>query len=116
MKAEWPLPDVPALLEDAGRSTAENATCSLPIIRAIGDVRRVTVVTSAWHVRAPYFFWPYRSLGLRLSFRTELGGPWLRPLLSELAGLRSVCVQRRRAMTAMRLPAQLSLPAAEKSR
>lgn len=110
MKAEWPLADVPALLENAGRNTAENATRSLPIVRAIGDLRRVTVVTSAWHIRAPYFFWPYRALGLRLSFRTEVGGPWLRPLLSEVAGLRSIRAQRRRAMTTMRLPAQLSLP------
>ena len=39
MKAEWPLDRVPALLEDAGRNTAENATRSLPIIRAIGDMR-----------------------------------------------------------------------------
>ena len=67
MKAEWTLPDVPAVLEDAGRNTAENATRSLPLIRAMGDVRRVTVVTSAWHLRAPFFFAPYRTLGLRSS-------------------------------------------------
>lgn len=116
MKAEWPLADVPALLEDAGRNTAENATRSLPIIRAIGDVRRVMVVTSAWHVRAPYFFWPYRALGLRLSFGAEIEGPWLRPLLSELTKLRSLRAQRRLAMAAMRLPAQLSLPVGMESR
>jgi glucosamine-6-phosphate deaminase len=116
MKAEWPLAEIPTLLEDAGRNTAENATRSLPIIRALGDVRRVIVVTSAWHVRAPYFFWPYRALGLRVSFAAETEGPWLRPLLSELTALRSLRAQRRRAMAAMRLPAQLSLPAAEESR
>jgi glucosamine-6-phosphate deaminase len=116
MKAEWPLAEVPALLEDGGRNTAENAACSLPIIRAIGDVQRVTVVTSAWHIRAPYFFWPYRALGLRLSFAAEMGGPWLRPLLSELVALGSLRAQRRRAMAAMRLPSQLSLSAGEASR
>jgi glucosamine-6-phosphate deaminase len=110
MKAAWPLGHVPALLEDAGRSTAENATCSLPIIRAIGDVRRVAVVTSVWHIRAPYCFWPYRAFGLGLSLRAESSGPWLRPLLAELAALRSVRAQRRRAMATMRLPAYPSLP------
>ena len=30
---EWSLPEVPVLLEDAGRNTAENASRSLPIIR-----------------------------------------------------------------------------------
>jgi glucosamine-6-phosphate deaminase len=115
MRAEWPLADVPALLEDAGRNTAENAARSLPIIRAIGDVHWVVVVTSAWHIRAPYFFWPYRTLGLRLSFSVERKGPWLRPLLSELAALRAAPVQRRRGMAAMRLPAQAALPAVEES-
>ena len=105
MKAEWPLREVPALLEDAGRNTAENATCSLPLLRAMGDVRHVVVVTSAWHLRAPYFFAPYRVLGLRLSFAPELHGPWLRPLLSELRALRHARAQRSRAMSRMRLPA-----------
>jgi glucosamine-6-phosphate deaminase len=111
MKAEWPLDDVPALLEDAGRNTAENATRSLPLIRAIGDVRRVTVVTSVWHVRTLYFFAPYRSFGLRLRFAPETEGPWLRPLRSELLAFRSMRDQRRRAMAAMRLPAPPTLPA-----
>ena len=110
MKAEWQLADVPALLEDAGRNTAENATRSLPLIRAIADVRRVTVVTSAWHVRALYFCAPYRTFGLRLSFAPELRGPWLRPLLGELAALGSMRPQRQAAMAAMRLPSTPSLP------
>ena len=85
MEAEWSLPDVPALLEDAGRNTAENASRSLPIVRAIGEIRRVTVVTSAWHIRAPYFFAPYRAFGLRLSFRFTAHGSWPRMLWHELA-------------------------------
>jgi hypothetical protein len=105
MKAEWPLPEVPALLEDAGRNTAENATRSLPLIRAMEDIRRVTVVTSAWHIRARPFFAPYRRYGLELSFAPELHGPWLRPLISELHALPDVRDQRRSALAAMRLPA-----------
>ena len=104
MKAAWRLDEVPALLEDAGRNTAENATRSLPLIRAMGGVRRVTVVTSIWHVRAPYFFAPYRALGLRLSFAPELRGPLALPLLHELRGVRSMRAQRRRALADLRLP------------
>ncbi|TMM17527.1 MAG: hypothetical protein E6F96_08420 [Actinobacteria bacterium] len=113
MKAEWKLSSVPALMEQAGRNTAENATRTLPLIRAIGDVRRVTVVTSAWHIRAPYFFAPYRTLGLRLSFSWAVHGPWARMLWQELHGARAMRGQRRRAMTQMRLPPELELPAAD---
>ena len=113
MKAEWTLPGVPAVLEDAGRNTAENASRSLPLIRAIGDVRRVTVVTSAWHLRAPYFFAPYRALGLRLRFAGAFHGPWPRMLLNELRGVASIRRQRRRALAEMRLPAEIALPAGD---
>jgi glucosamine-6-phosphate deaminase len=104
MKAAWTMPGVPAILEQAGRNTAENATRSLPLIRAIGDVRRVTVVTSAWHLRALYFFAPYRALGLRLRFAGEFRGPWLRMLVNELGAARAMRRQRREALAAMRLP------------
>jgi glucosamine-6-phosphate deaminase len=104
MEAEWSFPDVPALLEDAGRDTAENASRSLPIIRAIGAIRRVTVVTSAWHVRAPYFFAPYRALGLGLSFRVTPHGSWPRMLWNEFRQLPALRRSRRRAMAEMRLP------------
>lgn len=104
MKAAWALPGIPTLLESAGRDTAENASRSLPLIRAIGEVRRVTVVTSVWHVRVPYLFAPYRALGLRLSFAPECSGPWLRLLLHELRCTRQMRRARRRAMAAVRLP------------
>lgn len=107
MKAEWPATEVPALLEDAGRNTAENASCSLPLVRAVGDLRRVTVVTSAWHVRAPYFFAPYRTLGLRLSFAREWRGPWVRMLVEEIRGLRHLRGARRAALASMRLPPEV---------
>jgi hypothetical protein len=111
MKAEWTLPEIPALLEDAGRDTAENASRSLPIIRAIGDIRRVTVVTSGWHIRTPYFFAPYRMLGLKLSFAWTPHGPWPRMLAHELREAPAMRRERRRAMGEMRLPAELGLSA-----
>lgn len=83
----------------------ENATCSLPLIVAMGGIHRVTVVTSRWHLRAPYFFAPYRDLGLELSFRyVNLHGPWLRMIRRELLGLRGARSQRRRAYADMCLP------------
>ena len=61
MRAARRLPGVPPLLEVAGRNTAGNAACSLPIVLALGGIREVTLVTSAWHVRAPYMFAPWRD-------------------------------------------------------
>ena len=104
MHADWRLPEVPVLLEDAGRNTAENASRSLPIIRAIGTIRRVTVVTSAWHFRTPYFFAPYRLFGLRLSFRVTAHGHWPRMLQHEFRELGAARRERRQAMAEMRLP------------
>jgi glucosamine-6-phosphate deaminase len=114
MEEEWPLSDVPALLEDAGRNTAENASRSLPIIRAIGDIRRVAVVTSSWHLRAPYFFAPYRVLGLRLSFRFTSRGSWPRMVWHELRNVPAMRRERRRAMSEMRLPPEVALPSTDR--
>ncbi len=113
MKERWTDADVPALLEDAGRNTAENASRSLPLIRAIGDIRRVTVVTSGWHVRAPYFFAPYRLFGLRLSFAWTAHGSWGRGLANELRQVRAMRGERRRAFARMRLPSVLGLSRGE---
>jgi glucosamine-6-phosphate deaminase len=83
MAAEW-TGRAPLLLEEAGRDTAENATRSLPLLLALGDITRVTVVTSAWHYRAIAYFWPYRRYGLKLRFRFDRGGDWGRMLLNEI--------------------------------
>jgi hypothetical protein len=115
MEAEWSVPDVPAVLEDAGRNTAENASRSLPIVRAMGDIRRVTVVTSSWHIRAPYFFAPYRLFGLRLSFRSTPHGSWPRMLAHELRNLPIMRRERRQAMAEMRLPPEIALPPAHEA-
>jgi glucosamine-6-phosphate deaminase len=105
MQREWPLVDVPVLLEVAGRNTAENASRSLPIVLALGVAERVCVVTSVWHVRAPYFFAPYRAFGLQLDMQPArpLRG-WPHLLAEELGGLAGMRRQRRTAMDAVRLP------------
>jgi glucosamine-6-phosphate deaminase len=104
MKAEGLLTGVPTLLENAGRDTSENASRSLPIVHAMGDIRRVTVVTSAWHLRAPYFFAPYRAFGLHTSFRFTPHGNWPRMIMHEVRHLPAMRRERRRALAAMRLP------------
>jgi hypothetical protein len=98
MALRWNESDVPCLLEVAGRDTAENATRSLPLVQALGGVRSVTVVTSAWHVRTPWFFAPYRRAGLRVAHRNEWRGPgWARLLASEAVKLPHAPGERRRA-------------------
>jgi glucosamine-6-phosphate deaminase len=103
MKGAWDEHAAPALLEVAGRNTAENASRSLPLILALGDVRRVVVVTSAWHLRTPWFFAPYRRFGLHVSHRVSFGhGHWPRMLAEELRGIGSMRAQRGEAFAALR--------------
>jgi glucosamine-6-phosphate deaminase len=104
MRAAWTVTDVPPLLEVAGRDTAENATRSLPLLLALGDARRVTVVTSAWHIRAPYHFRAWRGYGLEVGFAFDWRGDWRRMLGHELRGMRALRSERRRALAAMALP------------
>jgi glucosamine-6-phosphate deaminase len=104
MRAAWRVADVPPLLEVAGRDTAENASRSLPLVLALGDARRVTVVTSAWHLRAPYHFRAWREYGLEVAFAFDRHGDWARMIAHELRGLRTVRAERRRALAAMALP------------
>jgi glucosamine-6-phosphate deaminase len=104
MRAAWRVADVPPLLEVAGRDTAENATRSLPLVLALGDAYRVTVVTSAWHLRAPYHFRAWREYGLEVGFTFDWRGDWRRMLLHELRGMRTMRSERRRATAAMALP------------
>lgn len=104
MRAAWRVVDVPPLLEVAGRDTAENATRSLPLVLALGDARRVTVVTSAWHVRAPYHFRAWRAHGLEVGFAFDWRGDWRRMLANELHGVRTLRAERRRALADLALP------------
>jgi glucosamine-6-phosphate deaminase len=104
MRAAWRVVDVPPVLEVAGRDTAENATRSLPLVLALGDARRVTVVTSAWHLRAPYHFLPWREYGLEVGFAFDWRGDWRRMIAHELRSMRTMRAERRRALAAMALP------------
>jgi uncharacterized SAM-binding protein YcdF (DUF218 family) len=104
MRAAWRVADVPPLLEVAGRDTAENATRSLPIVLALGDARRVTVVTSAWHLRAPYHFRVWREYGLEVHYAFDWRGDWGRMLLQEAHGMRTMRSERRRALADLALP------------
>jgi hypothetical protein len=104
MRAAWRVAGVPPLLEVAGRDTAENATRSLPLVLALGDARRVTFVTSAWHLRAPYHFRAWHAHGLEVRYAFDWRGDWRRMLLHELRGLRTMRAARRRALADLALP------------
>jgi len=105
MKFAWDEHAAPALLEVAGRNTAENASRSLPILLALGDVGRVTVISSVWHFRVPWFFAPYRRFGLRVSYRVSLARQgWRRLLRRELREAHRAGAERRRAMAAAHVP------------
>ncbi len=113
MKTAWDDHDAPALLEVAGRDTAENATRSLPILLALGDVRHVIVVSSAWHLRVPFFFRPYRRFGLRVSYRASFAhGNWPRMLAQELRAFPRAPARRRAAFSAAAAAVPARPPAA----
>jgi hypothetical protein len=77
MMQAWAGPDVPVVLDEAARCTAENALCAAAIIEALGDVRDVIVVAS-WG----------NALRLRFAFRTALRAQGLRPRVSTVWGIR----------------------------
>ena len=105
MGLEWTVPEVPVLLEVAGRNTAENASRSLPLVVAQGGIAKVSVVTSAWHLRTAYFFAPYREYGLDLNLvpAAPLRG-WAHLVAEEIGGFAGAPLQRTAAMGAVRLP------------
>lgn len=97
MAEEWNVAGVPALLEVAGRDTTGNATHSLPLVLAIGGIKHVTVVTSAWHIRARKAFAGYRRAGLEVTMRYDWRhGPWVRMLRNEIRLIRLGRSSRRR--------------------
>jgi hypothetical protein len=73
----WAGPDVPLVLDEAARSTAENALCTAAIIGALGEVRDVIVVAS-WG----------NAVRLGLAFRAALRPQGVRPRLSTVWGVR----------------------------
>jgi glucosamine-6-phosphate deaminase len=102
MKTAWDDHAAPALLEVAGRDTAENASRSLPILLALAEAPDVTVVSSAWHLRVPYFFAPYRRYGLHVAYRASFAhGDWPRMLAHELRAFPRAPARRRAALAAV---------------
>ena len=72
---------------------------------ALGEARHVVVVSSAWHVRVPWFFAPYRRFGLRVSYRASFAhGNWPRMLAEELRSAPRAIARRRAAMAEVRPP------------
>ena len=71
MMQAWAGPDVPLVLDEAARSTAENALGTAAIIEALGEVRDVVVVASRGN-----------ALRLRFAFRAALRAQGLRPRVS----------------------------------
>ena len=109
MRGAWDAHVAPALLEVAGRDTAENASRTLPILLALGEARRVLVVSSPWHLRVPWYFAPYRRFGLEVSYRPSgPHGPWRRMLAEELRDMRRARPRRRASMAAMHPPPGLA--------
>ncbi|HET8952184.1 MAG TPA: 6-phosphogluconolactonase [Solirubrobacteraceae bacterium] len=108
MKGAWDEHVAPALLEVAGRDTAENASRTLPILIALGEARRVTVVSSPWHLRVPWYFAPYREFGFDVSYRPSAPrGHWGRMLGEELREARGARPRRRAVMAAMHPPPEI---------
>jgi hypothetical protein len=92
-------------VEVAGRNTAAERiehAADRPRSRRGEAVR---VVTSLWHLCAPYFFAPYPDSGLELGMRRArpLRG-WPHLPAEEVGGLAGMARQRRNAMAAVRLP------------
>jgi hypothetical protein len=105
MRAAWDDRLAPALLEVAGRDTAENASRTLPLLLALGEARNVVVVSSAWHLRVPWFFRPYRRYGLDVSYRVSFAhGSWRRMLAEEMPQLPAARARRRAAYAAVGQP------------
>ena len=78
---------------------------SLSMLLALGEARRVTVVSSFWHIRVPWFFAPYRAFGLDLAYRSSLAHhDWFRLLRRELREAHRAAAERRRAMAGAHLP------------
>jgi uncharacterized SAM-binding protein YcdF (DUF218 family) len=75
MMQAWAGPGVPLVLDEAARTTAENALCTAAIIGALGEVRDVIVVAS----------WA-NAVRLRFAFRAALRTHGLRPRLSVVWG------------------------------
>ena len=94
MARAWRGPRVPLLLEEGSTRTSANAAYSLLLVRAMPEIHAVTVVTSRSHLRARYFFAPFREHGLELRFENADYPVW-RGLLHELHWVAAMRSERR---------------------
>ena len=103
MRDAWRGPAVELVVEPTARSTAENASRTLPLLRAHG-VRSAVVVCSPLHVPRTWLFFSrlYRSRGIAVSVRAARVRPSLRAAVWELAALPLVPVQLRAARAELR--------------
>ena len=103
MKDAWRGPAVELLVEPTARTTAENASRTLPLLLA-HSVRSVVVVCSPLHVPRTWLFFSrlYRSRGIAVRIRAARVRPSLRAAAWELAALPLVPVQLRAARAELR--------------
>ena len=104
MRAALRVVDVPHSSRSPTATPPRTRPRSLPLVLALGDARRVTVVTSAWHLRAPYHFRTWRAHGLDVGYAFDWRGDWRRMLAHELHGMRTLRAERRRALADLALP------------
>jgi uncharacterized SAM-binding protein YcdF (DUF218 family) len=88
MRDVWPGPDVPTLVETTARSTAENASRTLPLLRARG-IDTALVVCAPLHAPRTWLLFGrvYRRGGVRLRLSIARVRPTPRALVWELAAL-----------------------------
>jgi uncharacterized SAM-binding protein YcdF (DUF218 family) len=88
MRDAWPGPDVPLLVETTARSTAENASRTLPLLRAHG-IETAVVVCAPLHAPRTWLLFGrvYRRGGVRLRLSIARVRPTPRALAWELAAL-----------------------------
>ena len=103
MAEAWSGPELPLLLEEASTKTSDNAAFSLLLILAMPEIREVTVVTSRSHLRARYFFAPYRRYGLTLRFESA-DYSFVLGLLHELHWVATAQAQRREELKVLPPP------------
>ena len=98
MREAWPGPPAAVLLEDAARSTAENAAHVRAVALELG-VDEVVVVTSRWHSRraTALFRRALRGTGIRVTAAPAATESSAALLLREAACYAALPVQLRRA-------------------
>jgi uncharacterized SAM-binding protein YcdF (DUF218 family) len=107
MRDAWRGPDVELVVEPTARTTAENASRTLPLLLDRGVGRAVVVCAPLHSLRTALFFRPlYRGRGVDVHLHPARLSPTPRAIAWELAALPLVPVQLRRSRAELdrRLP------------